>query len=110
MKTNVSGAWCFGQRFSVTSEEIEVAHAYLYVLKNDLHSEPFGLLEDVFVVDDMRGHGVGSELVMRVITSAKEAGCYKLIATSRSGRKKVHELYSKLGFMDYGKEFRLNFK
>lgn len=27
---------------------IEVARAYLYLMYNDLHSEPFGLMEDVF--------------------------------------------------------------
>lgn len=109
METKVAGAWCFGQRFSVMSDGVEVAHAYLYVLKNDLHPEPFGLLEDVFVGGDMRGRGVGSELVKTVVAAAKEAGCYKLIATSRAERHKVHELYLKLGFTDYGKEFRVDF-
>lgn len=109
MKTETIGVWCFGQRFGVVSDGVEVAHAYLYVLKNDLHSDPFGLLEDVFVGSDMRGQGVGSELVRKVIAAAKEADCYKLIATSRTKRQKVHDLYIKLGFMDYGKEFRIDF-
>ena len=29
----------------------EAGHAFLYILKNNFHTEPFGLLEDVFVVD-----------------------------------------------------------
>jgi len=37
------------------------------------------------------------------------AGCYKLIATSRTSRPKVHELYQRLGFENHGVEFRMNF-
>ena len=39
-----------GIRFSlVDAGRQEVARAYLYILSNDLHKQPFGLLEDVFV-------------------------------------------------------------
>ena len=36
-----------GIRFSIRSDAEEVARAYLYVMHNDLHDAPFGLLEDV---------------------------------------------------------------
>lgn len=35
--------------------------------------------------------------------------CYKLIATSRTSRPKVHELYHRLGFTQHGVEFRIDF-
>lgn len=38
-----------GIRFSIERDGSEIARAYLYVLKNDLHTAPFGLLEDVHV-------------------------------------------------------------
>lgn len=98
-----------GKRFSVVVADKEVARAYLYLLHNDLHKEPFGLLEDVFVDENMRGQGIGKLIVQQIISEAKEAGCYKLIATSRQSRDKVHALYQSLGFVDYGKEFRINF-
>jgi GNAT superfamily N-acetyltransferase len=98
-----------GIRFSIGNERGEVARAYLYVMANDLHSEPFGLLEDVFVAESERGSGLGTRLVKEVIAAAREAGCYKLVATSRASRPKVHELYERLGFASYGLEFRLNF-
>ncbi len=98
-----------GIRFSVTRNGTEVARAYLYLMQNDIHSEPFGLLEDVFVNEDVRGSGIGSEIVNEVIAIAKEKGCYKLIATSRDSRPKVHELYRNLGFEDHGREFRIDF-
>lgn len=36
-----------GIRLSVSVNDLEIARAYLYVMRNDLHDEPFGLLEDV---------------------------------------------------------------
>jgi GNAT superfamily N-acetyltransferase len=97
-----------GIRFSIGDERGEVARAYLYIMRNDLHDVPFGLLEDVFVAESERGSGLGTALVKEVIAAAREAGCYKLIATSRVSRPKVHELYERLGFASYGIEFRLN--
>src|SRR5262245_28728547 len=98
-----------GIRFSITANGAEVARAYLYVMTNDLHEAPFGLLEDVYVDESQRGNGLGSALVKEVIAAAQEAGCYKLIATSRTSRPKVHELYHRLGFEQHGVEFRINF-
>ena len=97
-----------GIRFSINGPTGEIARAYLYVMTNDLHAEPFGLLEDVFVDESQRGSGLGTALVKEVIAAAREAGCYKLVATSRAARPKVHELYERLGFANYGLEFRMN--
>jgi GNAT superfamily N-acetyltransferase len=98
-----------GIRFSVSVDGVEVARAYLYLMRNDLHDEPFGLLEDVFVDESQRGSGLGTRLVQEVVAAAKENKCYKLIATSRDSRPKVHELYRRLGFSDHGREFRIDF-
>jgi len=97
-----------GIRFSVSRNGAEVARAYLYVMHNDLHEEPFGLLEDVYVEESERGSGMGTALVKEVIAAASEIGCYKLLATSRASRPKVHALYERLGFENYGLEFRMN--
>ena len=82
----------------------------MYLLKNDLHKQPLGLLEDVFVEPGYRGAGVAAELLDAVMAEAK-GNCYKLIATSRNDgtRAAVHEWYTRLGFVDYGTEFRINF-
>ncbi|WP_199304129.1 GNAT family N-acetyltransferase [Nodosilinea sp. FACHB-131] len=65
-------------------------------------------MEDVYVDEAYRGQGVGSELVNQVIVLAKRANCYKLIATNRTSKSKVHELYQRLGFTQHGVEFRIN--
>jgi len=98
-----------GIKFFMEQDGEEVARAYLYVLKNDLHEEPFGFLEDVFVSENLRGGGLGTELLKEVIETAKKNKCYKIVATSRHARPKVHALYERLGFKDWGKEFRMNF-
>src|SRR3989344_2758272 len=85
-----------------------LASAYLYIMFNDLHKEPFGFLENVFVKEESRGKGIGSKLVEAVIAEAKRQNCYKLIGTSRYENPEVHAFYNKLGFKDYGKEFRMN--
>ncbi|TMG90309.1 MAG: GNAT family N-acetyltransferase [Betaproteobacteria bacterium] len=97
-----------GVRFSIDRDGKEVARAYLFLMWNSLHEAPFGLLEDVYVDEPARGSGLGTEIVNAVVTEAKGRGCYKLVATSRYARPKVHELYARLGFKDHGKEFRID--
>lgn len=98
-----------GIKLFIEQDGKEAARAFLYVLKNDLHEEPFGFLEDVFVNEDLRGRGIGTELLKEIIKIAKDNKCYKIVATSRYERPNVHALYEKLGFKDWGKEFRMNF-
>ena len=88
----------------------EIARATIYFLKNDLHTQPFGYLEDVFVEDAFRRQGLAKELVAKIIALAREHGCYKIVATSRRARLDVHKLYESFGFVDRGREFRLDLK
>lgn len=99
-----------GYKFIVSNEVGQiVGRAFLYILKNDLHQEPFGYIEDVYLDELVRGKGKGKELINKIIATAQEKGCYKLIANCRNSKTGVHEFYKKLGFKDYGKEFRIDF-
>ena len=97
-----------GIRFFININGKEVARAFLYLLKNDQHKRPFGFVEDVFVREGLRGQGMGAKIMEELIKTAKEEKCYKLILTSRYSKPRVHELYKKLGFKDWGKEFRMD--
>lgn len=97
-----------GVKFFVEENKKEVARAFLYIMKNDLHKEPFGFLEDLFVDESLRGQGIGTELLNNVIAEAKKIGCYKLIANSRHERENVHKMYEKAGFKNHGIEFKMN--
>lgn len=98
-----------GVKLFVEKDGKEVARAYLYLMTNDLHERPFGFMEDVMVDESLRGQGMGSEIVNALVAEAKKRNCYKIIATSRYSRPKVHELYQHLGWQDHGKEFRIDF-
>ena len=108
-KINTKKVEAFGIKFFVEKEGKEVAHAFLYIMHNDLKKEPFGYMEDVFVDESLRGQGVGTTLVNSLIAEAKRIGCYKLVATSRYERSAVHKLYEKLGFERFGLEFKIYF-
>lgn len=101
-------AYCL--KFIAEENDIPVGRAFLYILYNDLHEEPFGFLEDVFVDDAYRGGGIGQGLVEAAKKEAQAQGCYKLIFTARNVKPKTQEWYIKLGFTDWGKEFRIDFK
>jgi GNAT superfamily N-acetyltransferase len=98
---------CRSTKIFIEQDGKEIARAYLYLIKNDLRTEPYGLMEDVFVDESMRGQGLGTELVKKIISLAKLHGCYKIIATSRYGREEVHKLYEKLGFKNFGIEYKM---
>ena len=95
-------------RFSLEVEGKEIGRAWLCLIRNDLHAEPYGLLEDVWINESHRGKGFASQLVKEVMNRAKQEGCYKLVATSRLEREKVHRLYVCLGFELHGHEFRID--
>lgn len=101
---------CQAVRISACEDGEEVGHAWLYLVFNDLHNEPYGLVEDIFVEEKYRGRGVGGELLKMIIAEAKARGCYKLIANSRYTRNEVHQWYLKNGFEDYGKEFKISLR
>ena len=86
----------------------EIARAWLYVLFNSLHKEPFAFLEDGVVEEGYRGQGHGSALAKLAAEEAKNQGCYKLIFTARNIKPEGQKLYLKLGFKDWGKEFRMD--
>ncbi|MBI3232336.1 MAG: GNAT family N-acetyltransferase [Candidatus Doudnabacteria bacterium] len=88
----------------------KIGRAFLYIIENDLHKRPYGLLEDLFVNEKYRGTGLGKQLLLMAVKEAKKRKLYKLIGTSRSSRAEVHSFYEKHGFKKYGFEFRLNIR
>jgi GNAT superfamily N-acetyltransferase len=94
----------------VAGEDTDIrGWAYVYIIYNDLHAEPYGLLENVFVEEAYRGQGIGTALIEEAIAEAKARGCYKLIAQSRHAKPEVHALYEKHGFRNHGINFRMDF-
>jgi len=99
---------CESVKIEIEEGGAKVGRAFLYIIKNDLHDKPYGLLEDLFVEEGFRGKGVGKKLLNAILEEAKKYNCYKLTAQSRHERCPVHDFYKKNGMVDYGKNFRIN--
>ena len=100
-----------GTRLAILQDGKEAGHLYLYFLRNDQHESPFALIEDIAVYPEYQKQGIGSKLLSLAIECARSEGCYKIIATSRDDgtREHIHSWYTRAGFDDYGREFRINF-
>lgn len=98
----------FAVKITANEGNKQIGRLYLYILKNDLHKEPFGFLEDVFVEEEFRKQGIGRQLVQKAIEEAKAQGCYKLIGNSRTFKTGVHAFYEKFGMKKWGFEFRID--
>ena len=96
-----------GIKIFLVQDDKEMARATLFILENDLRRRKFGFMEDVFVDAGLRGQGIGTKLVEKIIEIARANQCYKIVATSRYEREQVHELYKRLGFKNFGIEFKM---
>ena len=56
------------------------------------------LLEDLYVRDDARGHGVGRALVQAVVDLARERGCRRIELDTNEANEAAVALYESLGF------------
>lgn len=93
-------------RLSLQQEGKEIGRVWVYFIYNNLHEQPYAYIEDLYVEESFRGKSFGTKLMQAALEEARRKNCYKVIATSRYEREKVHEFYRKLGFEEYGKEFR----
>ena len=85
-----------------------IAWGFLYIIKNDRHPEPYGLIENIYVEQEYRGQGIGSRLLRDLVQEGKERGCYKLVMQSRHSKPEVHALYERTGFKNHGLNFRMD--
>jgi GNAT superfamily N-acetyltransferase len=63
------------------------------------------LLEDLFVRDDARGHGVGRALVDAVVELASERGCRRIELDTNEANEGAVALYESCGFSAVDKRF-----
>ena len=97
-----------GIKFSVKNDDKEIAWAFLYIIKNSRHKEPYGFFENLYVEEEYRKQGIGKKIINVLIEEAKKNNCHKILATSRHSKPKVHTLYEKFGFKNHGLEFRMD--
>ncbi len=66
---------------------------------------PSALVEDVVVREDLRGRGIGRDMMQFAINRAREKGCYKLALSGHKNREEAHRFYESLGFQKHGCSF-----
>ncbi|MBD2242415.1 GNAT family N-acetyltransferase [Nostoc sp. FACHB-888] len=66
----------------------------------------FAVLDAVTVISQMRGEGIGSQMVKAALQFSAEAGCYKVTLSSNLKRDRAHQFYQSLGFEQHGWSFK----
>ncbi len=86
-----------------------VGTGMLLVQLNLSHSgRPYGHIENIVVEKNMRGLGIGKNLIKYLVSQSIKIGCYKVILNCV---EKNHKFYKKLGFKKTGQvEMRVNHK
>ena len=97
-------------KFEVRESDKRIAWGYLYIIFQERHEEPYGLMENIYVEPEYRDRGLGTMLVERIIREAKKRKCYKLIGTSKTENTGAHRFYERFGFKRVGHEFRMDLK
>ena len=75
------------------------ATAYLNVVPNLTHgTSPYAVIENVVVDENLRGTGLGKQLMAATLDAAWNAGCYKAMLMTGSKRPSTLGFYRSCGF------------
>lgn len=86
-------------KFELVDAQGPLARASGVLVRNDLHPEPYMLIEDVYVRPEERGKGLGVTVVNHCITEARLRGCYKVILCAQRDERDLPGWYaSRFGF------------
>jgi len=81
----------------------------LLVMDNLAHlGAPSAVVEDVCVDEQLRGQGIGAQMMKFAMKVAASAGCYKLTLSSNLKRTRAHDFYRSLGFEQHGMSFHVD--
>ena len=81
----------------------------LLIMDNLAHrGAPSGIIEDVGVLPDYQGQGIGKRMMEYAIAACKTAGCYKVSLSTNVSRQKTHGVYESLGFTIHGYSYVLD--
>jgi GNAT superfamily N-acetyltransferase len=67
------------------------------VIENLMHGLHL-YVDDLVTLEHVRGQGIGTELMRRVLTQALSFGCSKVLLDTGNQDRAAHSFYSKLGF------------
>jgi len=85
------------------------AGTYALILLDNLNKRgtPVGVVEDVAVLPEFQGQGVGRAMMVHAREECRRAGCYKMMLSSNVAREDAHRFYDSLGFERHGYSFSM---
>ncbi len=78
----------------------------LLIMDNLAHvGAPSGIVEDVVIHSNWRGHGFGKQMMRYAMDQCRQAKCYKMMLSSNLIREPAHKFYEAIGFVRHGYSF-----
>ncbi len=82
----------------------------LLIMDNLAHlGKKSAVVEDVGVLPECQGQGVGKIMMEFAMQEARRNHCYKLVLSSNAKRERAHRFYDSIGFDRHGYSFRVDF-
>ena len=94
-------------RLFVALADGTVAGTYALVILDNLakRGARTGIVEDVAVLPECQGQGIGRAMMEHARQECRAAGCYKMALSSNLSRESAHRFYDALGFERHGYSF-----
>ena len=92
----------------VAVENRQVVGTFALLIMDNLAKlgTPSGIVEDVAVLPEWQGRGIGKQMMRFALDVCRKAGCYKMVLSSNTRRTSAHRFYESLGFRKHGYSFR----
>jgi len=99
-------------RLHVAELEGELVGTFALLFMDNLghRGAPSAVLEDVVVAQELRGQGIGKEMMAYANEICRQRGCYKMTFSSNLNREPAHRFYESLGYRKHGFSFFIDYQ
>lgn len=96
----------------VAEKEGDIVGTFALLIMDNLAHQgtSSGVVEDVAVMNNLQGNGIGKLMMEFAMKKCEEEGCYKLVLSSNVKRIEAHAFYASLGFEKHGFSFGVMFR
>jgi GNAT superfamily N-acetyltransferase len=94
----------------VAEQDGEVVGTFALLIMDNLANGgvPSGIVEDVAVLPELQGQGIGKAMMRFAMERCRRDGCYKMMLSSNQIRTEAHRFYEALGFTRHGFSYRVD--
>jgi GNAT superfamily N-acetyltransferase len=87
----------FYEAFIARIDGKAVGYLFYFFSYSSFKAKPTLYLEDIFVLDEVRGKGIGKKMLLFCVTKAKEAGCGRMEWSALNWNKNAIGFYESMG-------------